>query len=503
MFEIERCSKLNAQNNTNYLFEKSYFCSCFLNQIMSQSRKIIKNFVWLSIAEFATKGISFFNNAYLARVILADGYGKINFAIATVSYFVTFVTLGLNVVGAREVARNPESKVFFVNSIISIRLLLSFFAFVGYFGFIWINNFSDSQTLILIIASLYILSSVFTIDWYYQGIEKMEVLAIRQFLIATLNFIGIVAFVHTPDDVVIAIVVMACSTLLNTLLILIPYFHKTRLFAFNFNFTQLIPIVKDAVPVSLSQLLLVFLSSSSIILIGILLPLAETKLGIYTAANKLMVLLFLPITVIQIVFYPYFSKADELQERQKAYEKYITLNIIIGVFLATFFFLFAENAIELVYGNNYTDSIILLKLMMLIVMMSYISQTAIHPLIAWKKEKQVLKIIFLAAIINLILNAILLLKLDVIGAVWANIVTEIFLMLSFIFIIRKNIQQYPFILIGKILLIGLLSAFLAHQVLILTNSIWISIITSLITYFFIILVVKIITIKEIKGYLKR
>jgi len=470
---------------------------------MSQSRKIIKNFVWLSIAEFATKGISFFNNAYLARVILADGYGKINFAIATVTYFVTFVTLGLNVIGAREVARNPERKVFLVNSIISIRLLLSFFAYIGYFGFIWINKFSDSQTLILIIASLYILSSVFTIDWYYQGIEKMEVLAIRQFLIASLNFLGIIAFVHSPDDVVIAIVVMACSTLLNTIFILIPYFRETCSFSINFNLQKLIPIIKDAIPVSLSQLLLVFLSSSSIILIGVLLPLSETKLGIYTAANKLMVLLFLPITVIQIVFYPYFSKADDLNERQKAYEKYITLNIIIGVFLSTFFFLFANVAIELVYGKNYCESVTLLKLMMLIVMMSYISQTAIHPLIAWKKEKKVLKIIFLAALINIILNTFLLLKLDIMGAVWANVVTEIFLMLCFILIIRKNINQYPFILIGKILLIGLLSAFFAYQILVLTNSVLISILTSIITYFFIILVVKIITIREIKGYLKR
>lgn len=470
---------------------------------MSQSRKIIKNFVWLSVAEFATKGISFFNNAYLARVILADGYGKINFAIATVTYFVTFVTLGLNVIGAREVARNPECKVFLVNSIISIRLLLSFFAYIGYFGFIWINNFSDSQTLILIIASLYILSSVFTIDWYYQGIEKMEVLAIRQFLIAALNFLGIILLVHSPDDVVIAIIVMACSTFLNTLFILIPYFRETRSFSFNYNLKQLVPIIKDAIPVSLSQLLLVFLSSSSIILIGILLPLAETKLGIYTAANKLMVLLFLPITVIQIVFYPYFSKADDLNERQKAYEKYITLNIIIGVFLSTFFFLYANIAIELVYGNNYSESVTLLKLMMLIVMMSYISQTAIHPLIAWKKEKKVLKIIFWAALINIILNTILLLKLDIMGAVWANVATEIFLMLCFILIIRKNIKQYPFVLIGKILLIGLFSAFFACQILVLTNSVLISILTSIITYFFIILAVKIITIREIKGYLKR
>lgn len=470
---------------------------------MSQAKKIIKNFTWLSIAELATKGISFFNNAYLARIILTEGFGKINFAIATVTYFITFVTLGLNVIGAREVARNPEKKNFYVETIFSIRILVSLIAYVIYFLFIIINNFSQSQTQILAIASIYILSATFLIDWYYQGLEKMEILAIRQFLIASLNLIGIVIFVHSPQDTIIAIIIMASSTLINTIFLLIPYLKETKRLKFNFDLNILKSFLKEAIPISLTQIFLVFLSSSSILLIGLIIPSPDAKLGIYTAANKLMVLLFLPITVIQIVFYPYFSKSDKIEERQNAYRKYITFNIIIGVFLATFFFLHADLAIYIVYGKNYLHSALLLKIMMAIVIMSYISQTAIHPLIAWKKEKKVFKIIFISSLLNIFLNILLIKQFELIGAVIANIITELFLMIFFIRLIRRIIKKYPFDVILKIIFVGLLSGIVTFLVIKFTNYFFFSIITSIITYFFIILASKIVSIDEIKGYLKK
>jgi len=470
---------------------------------MSQAKKIIKNFTWLTIAELATKGISFFTNAYLARVILAEGYGKINFAIATVTYFITFVTLGLNVIGAREVARNPERKSFYVETILSIRVLVCLLSFAIYFSFIFINNFSPSQTQILIIASIYILSATFLIDWYYQGLEKMEILAVRQFLIASLNLIGIMLFVRSSQDSTIAIIIMASSTLINTLFLLVPYLKETKRLKFNFNLNILKSFIKEAIPISLTQVFLVFLSSSSIILIGLVIPSPDTKLGIYTAANKLMVLLFLPITVIQIVFYPYFSKSDRIDDRQKAYRKYITFNIIIGVFLSTFFFLHADIAINIVYGSNYTSSILLFKIMMAIVLMSYISQTAIHPLIAWKKEKKVFKIIFISSIFNVILNILLISQYELLGAIVANILTELFLMAFFIRLIRSIVKKYPFDVIIKIILVGFVASFVSYFILKYTNYLILSIIASIITYFFIILALKIITIDEIKGYLKK
>lgn len=470
---------------------------------MSQAQRIVKNFVWLSIAELATKGISFFNNAYLARVILTDGYGQINFALATVTYFVTFVTLGLNVIGAGEIARNPQNKTFLVNTIISIRLVLAAIALLVYFSFIFINSFSPNQTIILIIASLNIISAALTIDWYYQGIEKMEILAIRQLLIAIVNLIGIISFVHTQEDTKNAIIIISLSTFINTIFLLIPYFKEKNKFNFNFDVSVIKTFIKKAIPISLSQIFLVFLSNSSIILIGLLLTNPESKLGIYTAANKLMVLLFLPVTILQIVFYPYFAKSEQIVERQRAYEKYLTVNIVIGVFLSLFFYLYADIAIKIVYGDLYNQSIDLLKLMMIIVLMSYISQTAIHPLIAWKKERKVFKITFLASLLNIILNIFFILHYELLGAIFANILTEIFILLLFLRQLKKNILRYPYLQVLKIFGVGAITILLSIVIFKYEFPKIINIISTIFTYFFVILATKVITIEEIKGYLKR
>ncbi len=61
---------------------------------MKGTRRILKNMFSLTVAEFANKGIIFVFNAYLARVILPEGFGIIGFANAFAAYFLLVVNLG-------------------------------------------------------------------------------------------------------------------------------------------------------------------------------------------------------------------------------------------------------------------------------------------------------------------------------------------------------------------------------------------------------------------------
>ena len=96
---------------------------------MSSNKKIFKNMVFLTIAEIANKGMLFVSTAYLTRIILAEGMGIIGYANSILSYFLILVNLGFNIVGQREIAKFPELIKKYVNSIITIRLLLSIISF--------------------------------------------------------------------------------------------------------------------------------------------------------------------------------------------------------------------------------------------------------------------------------------------------------------------------------------------------------------------------------------
>ena len=92
---------------------------------MKASRRILKNIASLSIAEVAKNGITLITTAYLARVITSEGFGVLGFATSFISYFVLFTMLGFDTVGAREIANSKDKISKYVNSIFSIRLLLS------------------------------------------------------------------------------------------------------------------------------------------------------------------------------------------------------------------------------------------------------------------------------------------------------------------------------------------------------------------------------------------
>ena len=96
---------------------------------MATNNRILKNFSFLTIALLVGQGCSFAALIYLARVLGATNFGKINFALAILNYFILFTTMGMPVLGAREVARDKSSINKFVSNIITIQLVLSLISF--------------------------------------------------------------------------------------------------------------------------------------------------------------------------------------------------------------------------------------------------------------------------------------------------------------------------------------------------------------------------------------
>ena len=67
--------------------------------------KLVKNLFSLSLAEIATKGIVFFLNVYIARVLKVEGYGIIT-NITSIVVYLTMINLGFNMVGLRAVSKS-------------------------------------------------------------------------------------------------------------------------------------------------------------------------------------------------------------------------------------------------------------------------------------------------------------------------------------------------------------------------------------------------------------
>jgi len=90
------------------------------------TKRNINSFVSLSISELISSFIFFIIVIYLARVLGAEGLGKITFAKSVVIYLLMVVNAGLDLYAVRTASRNNRLIKTLISNIISLRLFLAF-----------------------------------------------------------------------------------------------------------------------------------------------------------------------------------------------------------------------------------------------------------------------------------------------------------------------------------------------------------------------------------------
>jgi O-antigen/teichoic acid export membrane protein len=122
----------------------------------------------------------------------------------------------------------------------------------------------------------------------------------------------------------------------------------------------------------------------------IMLGFIKTKyeVGIYSAANKIFLLLIIPFSIIVSVFLPTIAKNIKLVDRSFLY--YYIFMIFIGVFLGIIVYLYASEIIVLIFGNSFLSSVLPLKILALNTILVGINMSIGEPLTVWGNQKQYL-----------------------------------------------------------------------------------------------------------------
>lgn len=109
----------------------------------------------------------------------AEGNGVYGFATSIVSFFILFVSFGVDVYGSREIALDKESVHKNVSYIFSLRIVL---AFISYLLLLVFVLFFIDELLIkfaILIVGVNIFSNSILLNWVFQGLERMGIIAVR------------------------------------------------------------------------------------------------------------------------------------------------------------------------------------------------------------------------------------------------------------------------------------------------------------------------------------
>ena len=384
-----------------------------------------RNFIYNLIYQILILIIPLITAPYLSRIVGPNGVGIYSYTYSIVYYFMLLTMLGVNNYGNRSVAKTRDdrhklSKTFW--SIYFFQLLMGFIMLILYLSYIYF--FANQYKLIAIIQSLFIISSIFDINWLFFGLEEFKMTITRNTFIKLGNIILIFLLVKNTNDLWKYTLIMSGMTLLSQLIMWNALRKKV-----DFVKITLKDIRKHIKPNLILFIPVIAISLYKMIdkvMLGIMCNVSEV--GYYENAEKITNVPMTIITALGTVMLPRISNIIAKGEKNKIND-YIEKSSYFVLFLS---FAMCGGLVAIGYdfaplyfGIEFQKTGILIMLLSLTFpFLSFANVLRTQYLIPNERDKGYIISVSLGAIINLILNLILIPKYSSVGACFSTIAAE-------------------------------------------------------------------------------
>jgi O-antigen/teichoic acid export membrane protein len=405
----------------------------FFLKNLGVKQTIFKNTFWLAAADGITRFLKLILIIYVARILGATDYGRFNFALAFVGLFAFFSDLGISSITTRELSQDKEKEKEF-SSIISLKLLLV----IGTLILILIGSFFITpdylnRKLIWILGLFSVVEGFSVIIFaFIQARQKMEYQAWTRILEAlVVTAAGFFVILNFPSVVNLSYSYLFAS--LVALIFILIFFHF-RISPLKISFQKSIwkRILSLSWPLAIAGVFGVIYTNTDSVMMGYFGQITQT--GWYNAAQKITNAVMIIPGLISVSFFPVLSKflIESKEKLQKTWNYYFELMIFFAAPIVAGGILFAPRIIDFVYDPSYLPSILAFQMLIIMTGIGFLCSPFSQALIVAHQQKKLFWITLLGAIINVILNSILIPKYSLYGAAAATVVT-IFLILILLF----------------------------------------------------------------------
>ena len=411
-------------------------------------RRTSRNLAALGVARGTATVLALVLTAYLTRTLGPSAYGILGFGTALLSYFLLFTRLGFDVVGIRDVARTPQRAAELTGVITSIQFLLSGVAYVLFVAIVLLLPKSGLFKLVLLIQGLALFAQAFSMEWVYQGIERMGVLATRIVAIAVLHLVTVLVLVHSPEDVALAAAAqVGALLLLNGWLVLrfVRDFGRLRL---RVNISAWRAMLPSALSIAASTFMIGIFYNVDQVMLGFFR--SEAEIGLYAASVRALTAALIPATVIAQAFFPALSnaKGDHEIMRERA-RSFAATMLPVGLPLAVAAALLARPLIVLFAGASYAPAAGAFTLLMANAGLVYVNMTFGRPVLAWDREKTYMIIVGGGALLDIVLNLLLIPAYGIVGAASTTVMAQLVVFIGLAVVHIRIVRQAYLSILGR------------------------------------------------------
>ena len=397
-----------------------------------------KNIIYNSVYRCVVVIMPLITSPYLTRVLGAEKLGIYSSANAFATYFVIFTLLGVNDYGNRTIAQVRDNRDKLSDSFWQIYYLQFFLTFLFLAVYLCSIFLHKKHFTIQLILAIYVLSSVFEINWFAFGLEEFKLTSIRSII----TRLGIVAciflFVRKPEDLWKYTLIITVGNLLSLVIILPLISRYTDFRKPDFkkivshvrpNLILFLPIIATSVYQYLSKIMLDSWST-------------EAEVGFYQNAENIITLPSFITTAIETVLMPYASNLVAKGDNDEAlFRSTLKYTSVMSIAMAFGMFAIACDFIPWYLGSGFGRSATLVMMMAPIVFFNSFSTIVRYQyIIPHEMDKENLIAMFSGAGTDIILNLILIPSYGAAGAAAATVASYFVTLLIQSFYVGKRME---------------------------------------------------------------
>lgn len=414
-----------------------------------------KNFLLNVAYQLLTYVFPLITVSYVSKRLGVDNVGIYSYTYSVVYMFMLAGMLGVNNYGNREIAKVRDDKnqcAFVFWSIYRLQLMAVSIDMIGYvlYWVLWCKNYQY----IALIQALYLLSACFDVNWFYFGLEKFKLTITRNCIIKVSSLVLILLFVKTQNDLGRYTFIMAGSTAVSQLYLVLLL-------------RKYVGPAKTSVQDSLKHLKGCAVLFIPVLAFGIYRVMDKTmlgqlsnvtELGYYENAERLINIPVSVINALGTVMLPRMAYLlqNKAADSRKAINASMKLALLLASVMAAGLFLISDDISVVLFGPEFIKTGTIIKaLSVTILAAAWANVIRTQYLIPMRMDKTYVASTIGGAVINLLLNLLLIEKYGAYGACVGTIAAEYFVMIYQTVKVRKALEIGKY---AKMLAADLLSA---------------------------------------------
>lgn len=403
------------------------------------------NIASLVVLQLANYLVPLLTLPWLTRTLGIDGFGRLGFATAVVSYFTLLTEWGYSLGAARDVAVARESiqkrsQIFW--DVMAGRAILALFGMGALAILVYSVEKLNENAGLLWILSLGVLASVISPLFYLQGIEKLSKMAVVNLSMRFASVPLVFFLVQDVADIYIAALIQSLSLFAAAMLNLLGVLKASEVFWVSPSLGRVATSLKKSATLFVSNAAISLYTNSSMVILGFVA--SEAAVGAFVAAYTLIKAALSLMGPVSQSLFPRVSYllAHERASAERLLRRVFTLQSLLGLTVSIAIWVISPIVVPRIFGDAYMQAApVLWALGALPLLIAVSNLFGIQIMVPLGHNSAFSAVLIAAGLVNVVLVFPLGAWWGAVGAAVSMVVAEILVTSLMALFIKKNEQS--------------------------------------------------------------